>query len=156
LRRAITKRGTSVDDYVDAEGLKGGFQNHLSVYGRHGGFARGAAQAGSCAPSWRNAERGGAGDVNDKKNNEGRNIQISTTHVAPITEEEDQLALEQRLYEESLKVLDEGQVLTGTIVQKTKTKCWSTSAESPKAYFLSASCRSPSIPNCSRSAIPSK
>ncbi len=65
-------------------------------------------------------ERGGAGDVNDKKNYEGRNIQISTTHVAPITEEEDQLALEQRLYEESLKVLDEGQVLTGTIVQRDK------------------------------------
>jgi small subunit ribosomal protein S1 len=33
---------------------------------------------------------------------------------------EDQLALEQRLYEESLRVLDEGQVLTGTIVQKDK------------------------------------
>jgi small subunit ribosomal protein S1 len=30
------------------------------------------------------------------------------------------LALEQRLYEESLRVLDEGQVLTGTIVQKDK------------------------------------
>jgi formamidopyrimidine-DNA glycosylase len=36
LRRAITKRGTSVDDYVDAEGLEGGFQNHLTVYGRQG------------------------------------------------------------------------------------------------------------------------
>lgn len=36
LQRAITKRGTSVDDYVDAEGLKGGFQNDLAVYGRHG------------------------------------------------------------------------------------------------------------------------
>jgi formamidopyrimidine-DNA glycosylase len=36
LRRAITKRGTSVDDYVDAEGLEGGFQNDLMVYGRHG------------------------------------------------------------------------------------------------------------------------
>ena len=45
---------------------------------------------------------------------------ISTTEVAPIHYEEDQLALEQRLYEESLKVLDEGQVLTGTIVQKDK------------------------------------
>ncbi|MDE2573579.1 MAG: S1 RNA-binding domain-containing protein, partial [bacterium] len=33
-------------------------------------------------------------------------------------EEEDQFALEQRLYEESLKVLDEGQVLTGIIVAK--------------------------------------
>jgi len=33
-------------------------------------------------------------------------------------EVEDQLALEQRLYEESLKVLDEGQVLTGVIVAK--------------------------------------
>jgi len=36
LRRAIEMRGTSVDDYVDADGLRGGFQNVLSVYGRHG------------------------------------------------------------------------------------------------------------------------
>ena len=36
LRRAIEMRGTSVDDYVDAEGLRGGFQNVLSVYSRHG------------------------------------------------------------------------------------------------------------------------
>jgi len=36
LRRAINMRGTTVDDYVDAEGLKGGFQNDLCVYGRHG------------------------------------------------------------------------------------------------------------------------
>jgi len=36
----------------------------------------------------------------------------------PVEEEEDQLALEQRMYEESLKVLDEGQVLTGVIVAK--------------------------------------
>ncbi len=36
LRRAIEMRGTSVDDYVDAEGLRGGFQNVLSVYGRNG------------------------------------------------------------------------------------------------------------------------
>ena len=34
LRRAIDMRGTSVDDYVDADGLRGGFQNVLSVYGR--------------------------------------------------------------------------------------------------------------------------
>lgn len=34
LQRAIDKRGTSVDDYVDADGLRGGFQNVLSVYGR--------------------------------------------------------------------------------------------------------------------------
>jgi formamidopyrimidine-DNA glycosylase len=34
LRRAINLRGTSVDDYVDAAGLRGGFQNVLSVYGR--------------------------------------------------------------------------------------------------------------------------
>ena len=38
----------------------------------------------------------------------------------PLLYEEDQLALEQRLYEESLKVLDEGQVLNGMIVQKDK------------------------------------
>jgi len=36
LRRAIEMRGTSVDDYVDADGLRGGFQNVLSVYGRLG------------------------------------------------------------------------------------------------------------------------
>ena len=36
LRRAIDGRGTSIDDYVDAEGLKGGFQNKLSVYSRDG------------------------------------------------------------------------------------------------------------------------
>jgi formamidopyrimidine-DNA glycosylase len=36
LERAVDLRGTSVDDYVDAEGLKGGFQNVLSVYGRAG------------------------------------------------------------------------------------------------------------------------
>jgi formamidopyrimidine-DNA glycosylase len=37
LRRAIDMRGTSVDDYVDAEGLQGGFQNVLAVYGKKGG-----------------------------------------------------------------------------------------------------------------------
>ncbi len=36
LHRAIEMRGTSVDDYVDADGLRGGFQNVLSVYGRLG------------------------------------------------------------------------------------------------------------------------
>ncbi|GAC1441742.1 MAG: DNA-formamidopyrimidine glycosylase [Vulcanimicrobiaceae bacterium] len=36
LRRAIEMRGTSVDDYVDADGLRGGFQNVLRVYGRLG------------------------------------------------------------------------------------------------------------------------
>ncbi|MDQ6929472.1 MAG: bifunctional DNA-formamidopyrimidine glycosylase/DNA-(apurinic or apyrimidinic site) lyase [Candidatus Eremiobacteraeota bacterium] len=36
LERAIEMRGTSVDDYVDADGLRGGFQNKLSVYGREG------------------------------------------------------------------------------------------------------------------------
>ncbi|MDQ2681488.1 MAG: bifunctional DNA-formamidopyrimidine glycosylase/DNA-(apurinic or apyrimidinic site) lyase [Candidatus Eremiobacteraeota bacterium] len=36
LNRAVEMRGTSVDDYVDAVGLQGGFQNKLSVYGRHG------------------------------------------------------------------------------------------------------------------------
>jgi formamidopyrimidine-DNA glycosylase len=36
LSRAIRLRGTTVDDYVDADGLKGGFQNVLSVYGRKG------------------------------------------------------------------------------------------------------------------------
>jgi formamidopyrimidine-DNA glycosylase len=36
LQRAIELRGTSIDDYVDADGLQGGFQNNLSVYGRDG------------------------------------------------------------------------------------------------------------------------
>ncbi len=36
LTRAIEMRGTSVDDYVDSQGLKGGFQNVLRVYGRAG------------------------------------------------------------------------------------------------------------------------
>jgi formamidopyrimidine-DNA glycosylase len=34
LARAIDMRGTSVDDYVDSDGLQGDFQNVLSVYGR--------------------------------------------------------------------------------------------------------------------------
>jgi len=40
LHRAIEGRGTSVDDYVDADGLQGSFQNDLSVYGRDGGLCR--------------------------------------------------------------------------------------------------------------------
>ena len=36
LKRAVDLRGSSIDDYVDARGLKGGFQNVLSVYGRAG------------------------------------------------------------------------------------------------------------------------
>jgi formamidopyrimidine-DNA glycosylase len=36
LDRAIEMRGTSVDDYVDADGLRGGFQNVLAVYGKLG------------------------------------------------------------------------------------------------------------------------
>ena len=36
LKRAIDLRGSSIDDYVDAGGLKGGFQNVLSVYGKAG------------------------------------------------------------------------------------------------------------------------
>lgn len=34
LQRAVDLRGTSARDYVDAEGMKGGFQNVLAVYGR--------------------------------------------------------------------------------------------------------------------------
>ena len=37
LQRSIALRGTSVDDYVDAQGRQGSFQNALSVYGRTGG-----------------------------------------------------------------------------------------------------------------------
>lgn len=36
LRKAIRHRGSSVDDYVDAEGMPGKFQNLLAVYGRAG------------------------------------------------------------------------------------------------------------------------
>ena len=36
LLRAIRARGSSVDDYVDAEGLPGSFQKMLDVYGRAG------------------------------------------------------------------------------------------------------------------------
>jgi formamidopyrimidine-DNA glycosylase len=36
MRKAISHRGSSVDDYLDAEGMPGEFQNHLSVYGRGG------------------------------------------------------------------------------------------------------------------------
>lgn len=36
LTRAVEMRGTSVDDYVDAGGLRGGFQNVLNVYGKLG------------------------------------------------------------------------------------------------------------------------
>jgi formamidopyrimidine-DNA glycosylase len=36
LRKAIMHRGSSVDDYVDAEGKEGEFQKHLQVYGRAG------------------------------------------------------------------------------------------------------------------------
>ncbi len=36
LDRAVAMRGSSIDDYVDAGGLRGGFQNVLSVYGRLG------------------------------------------------------------------------------------------------------------------------
>jgi formamidopyrimidine-DNA glycosylase len=36
LQKAIRYNGSSVDDYVDAEGLPGSFQKLLSVYGRAG------------------------------------------------------------------------------------------------------------------------
>jgi formamidopyrimidine-DNA glycosylase len=36
LRRAITHRGSSLNDYVDAEGKEGGFQKQFVVYGRRG------------------------------------------------------------------------------------------------------------------------
>lgn len=36
LGSAVERRGSSIDDYVDAEGLEGGFQNDLAVYGKHG------------------------------------------------------------------------------------------------------------------------
>jgi formamidopyrimidine-DNA glycosylase len=36
LTRAIDLRGSSIDDYVDADGGRGGFQNALRVYGKRG------------------------------------------------------------------------------------------------------------------------
>jgi len=36
LERAIDAKGTSISDYVDAQGSPGGFQNLLRVYGREG------------------------------------------------------------------------------------------------------------------------
>ncbi len=36
LRRAIVERGTTVSDYVDAAGRRGGYQRFLRVYGRAG------------------------------------------------------------------------------------------------------------------------
>lgn len=36
LRRAIKHRGSSLNDYVDAEGKEGGFQKQFAVYGRLG------------------------------------------------------------------------------------------------------------------------
>jgi 4-hydroxy-3-methylbut-2-enyl diphosphate reductase len=50
-----------------------------------------------------------------------RGSPITKTEIAPpeaAESFEDQLALEQRMYEESLRVLDEGQVLTGLVVAK--------------------------------------
>jgi len=44
---------------------------------------------------------------------------MADTHVLEPSQAEDEFALEQRLYEESLRTLDEGQVLTGLIVAKT-------------------------------------
>ena len=44
---------------------------------------------------------------------------MADTHVLDPHQAEDEFALEQRLYEESLRTLDEGQVLTGLIVAKT-------------------------------------
>ncbi len=36
LNEAIRYRGSSIDDYVDANGKKGDFESHLQVYGRQG------------------------------------------------------------------------------------------------------------------------
>jgi ribosomal protein S1 len=70
-----------------------------------------------------NAALGGVADAKNKFERSTHTISATITPETPaptpeLTEEEDQLALEQRLYEESLKVLDEGQVLTGVIVAK--------------------------------------
>lgn len=55
LARAIELRGTSAKDYVDVEGMKGGFQNVLAVYGRHG---RGCPRCGHAITREVVAQRG--------------------------------------------------------------------------------------------------
>jgi formamidopyrimidine-DNA glycosylase len=40
LSEAIENRGTSIQDYADAEGHRGRFQDFLQVYGREGGLCR--------------------------------------------------------------------------------------------------------------------
>jgi ribosomal protein S1 len=92
-----------------------------------GAWANRANDAGnrSCERFSANAVPGGA-EVAKNKNYIERSTHTISATIAPdapaptpeLNEEEDQLALEQRLYEESLKVLDEGQVLTGVIVAK--------------------------------------
>ncbi len=67
LERAIEMRGTSVDDYVDADGLQGGFQNKLSVYGKGGQVCPRCGAAQSSEPCSHSAERGGAGAANDDR-----------------------------------------------------------------------------------------
>jgi formamidopyrimidine-DNA glycosylase len=36
LNRAVELGGSSIDDYVNAEGMEGGFQGELAIYGRAG------------------------------------------------------------------------------------------------------------------------
>jgi hypothetical protein len=77
----------------------------------------------SCERFSANAAPGGAEVAKNKFERSTHTISATIAPETPapvpeLNEEEDQLALEQRLYEESLKVLDEGQVLTGVIVAK--------------------------------------
>ena len=62
LSTAIERRGTSLSDYVDAEGEQGTNQNYLRVYGRAGPAvsARGVWPTRSCARSWPSAAPGSA------------------------------------------------------------------------------------------------
>jgi len=90
-----------------------------------GDWANRANDAGnrSCERFSVNAVPGGAGVAKNKFERSTHTISATIAPETPapvpeLNEEEDQLALEQRLYEESLKVLDEGQVLTGVIVAK--------------------------------------
>jgi len=76
--------------------------------------------------------------------------------TAVVEEEEDQLALEQRLYEESLKVLDEGQVLVGVIVAKYQDELLVDIGGKSEGILPSASFRSSSSRKNSASAINSK
>jgi len=125
---APLRRGYHVDDLRRRRWLKGGFQNQLDVYD---GWCDRADDVAN--PSWDGSRSAWylvvpwLPKIKYKRRSthtisatisRRRGTKRSVVATAVVEEEEDQLALEQRLYEESLKVLDEGQVLVGVIVAK--------------------------------------